>query len=418
MGLNFPSSPLVGDLYPTPALPGIPQYRWDGTVWTTGMFDPLGFVAKTGDTMTGALVLPGNAAAALQAVPKQQLDAAASAATAAAAKNYIINGAMMVSQQNGTTAGTADGYYPADQWGVNFANDGVVSVQQVASLSPAGSPNRIRLTVTTADAAIAANQYYMLRQTLEGLRVADLAFGSAAAKTVTLKFGVKAPAGTYCVSLRNNVPDRTYLAPFTISGGEANTDVYKTLTIPGDVAGTWLKNNLVGMYVTWGLAVGTDYQAAGNVWQAGGTFGTSAQSNFLATNGNVFELFDVGLYAGTVAPDFVVPDPARTLRECQRYYLKIDGGIFCQGQCTTTSAAYGCIVFPEVMRANPTLTASGSFNVWNGAGDNVSAANPSLTVGATDRALIGWTSAGGLVVGNATTYLNAGAARINFNARL
>ena len=35
-----------------------------------------GAVAKSGGTMTGALILPGNATAALQAVPKQQLDAA------------------------------------------------------------------------------------------------------------------------------------------------------------------------------------------------------------------------------------------------------------------------------------------------------------------------------------------------------
>jgi len=33
MALNFPSSPTVGDLYPTPAQVGVPQYKWDGTAW-------------------------------------------------------------------------------------------------------------------------------------------------------------------------------------------------------------------------------------------------------------------------------------------------------------------------------------------------------------------------------------------------
>lgn len=32
--LDFPSSPSVGQLYPNPAIAGVPVYRWDGTVWT------------------------------------------------------------------------------------------------------------------------------------------------------------------------------------------------------------------------------------------------------------------------------------------------------------------------------------------------------------------------------------------------
>jgi hypothetical protein len=33
MGINFPSAPAVGDIYPLPAVPGVPQYRWDGVAW-------------------------------------------------------------------------------------------------------------------------------------------------------------------------------------------------------------------------------------------------------------------------------------------------------------------------------------------------------------------------------------------------
>lgn len=33
MALDFPSSPSVGQLYPTSPPAGVPQYRWDGTVW-------------------------------------------------------------------------------------------------------------------------------------------------------------------------------------------------------------------------------------------------------------------------------------------------------------------------------------------------------------------------------------------------
>ena len=35
MALNFPDTPSVGQLFPSPAVVGVPVYRWDGTKWTT-----------------------------------------------------------------------------------------------------------------------------------------------------------------------------------------------------------------------------------------------------------------------------------------------------------------------------------------------------------------------------------------------
>jgi hypothetical protein len=73
MGINFPSAPAINDLYPTPAVAGIPQYKWNGAAWVA--IDPASqFVAKGGDTMTGLLVLSGNPSAALHAAPKQYID--------------------------------------------------------------------------------------------------------------------------------------------------------------------------------------------------------------------------------------------------------------------------------------------------------------------------------------------------------
>lgn len=33
MALDFPSSPTVGQLYPVTPIPGVPQYRWNGSAW-------------------------------------------------------------------------------------------------------------------------------------------------------------------------------------------------------------------------------------------------------------------------------------------------------------------------------------------------------------------------------------------------
>jgi ribosomal protein S10 len=66
---------LPGDA--TTALQAIPKQQLDAAI--SGVTS--GYVAKAGDTMEGPLVLPGDATTALQAIPKQQLDAAISGVT-------------------------------------------------------------------------------------------------------------------------------------------------------------------------------------------------------------------------------------------------------------------------------------------------------------------------------------------------
>jgi hypothetical protein len=319
--------------------------------------------------------------------------------TDALKRNYIANGAMMVSQENGATAGAASGYYPVDQFVVILSGtSGTFSGQQVASATPSGSPNRLRVTVTTADAAVAASDIVFIEQRLEGLSVADLRFGGAVAKPVILQFGVKAPAGTYCVTFINSALNRSYVAEYTIAAGEANTDVVKSVSIPGDATGTWLTDTNIGLTIRWGLMAGTTYQQAAGSWGANNAIGSSNQFNFMGTNGNVFELFDVGLYEGAVAPAFQVPAYGNELALCQRYYNKFLS-FLCSGYAQATAIVYNEVPIPQ-MRAAPTAT-FGSFT-------NNNANNMSLNVAATNHAVFQITvTATGAAYSQASIFLTA-----------
>lgn len=211
-------------------------------------------------------------------------------------RNRIVNHDMRVSQENGTTSGTTNGYHPVDQWAEYFVTSaGTLTVAQVASVTPAGSPNRLRATVTTADASLAAGEFWTLRQNLEGSNVADFQYGGAAAKNAVLRFGFKGPAGTYAAALHNSAANRSYVALFTISAPQANTDTVQTVSIAGDVTGTWLTaDGVIGITLDIVLAAGTTFQGAAG-WQAGNILATSAISNGMGTGAAVFELFDVGL---------------------------------------------------------------------------------------------------------------------------
>ncbi|WLB16175.1 carbohydrate-binding protein [Bradyrhizobium japonicum] len=280
-------------------------------------------------------------------------------------KNYIINGGMMVSQENGTTAVTTNAMFPVDQWFTSLSNDGVVSHQQVASATPGGSSNRIRCTVTTADTSISAAQYHLVGTKIEGFRVADLLMGSVAAKQITIQFGVKAPAGTYGVAIFNGAQDRWRVETYVIAAGEANTDVVKSVTFAGDTLGAWAKDNGTGLDVRWTLAVGSNFQIASGAWGSTPGYSNSAQFNLLGTNGNVFELFDVSLTEGSAAPAFQLPDFASELTLCQRYFYKIGSGIFWATGTLRSGGTQGYLYAktPQPMRAQPTLSAS-SNQLW------------------------------------------------------
>jgi hypothetical protein len=277
-----------------------------------------------------------------------------------AEKNYILNGAMMVSQENGTASSSTSGYYPVDQFFAFNSFSGVLNAAQVTSTTPSGSPNRIRLTVGTADTSVAASDNGGIIQSIEGYRLADLLFGTASAQTVVLRFGVKAPAGTYCVAFRNNGNTRSYVAEYTISAGEANTDVVKSVVVPGDLAGTWLSNNGIGMQTAWCIMGGTTYQTTAGSWVSGNYISSPNQVNFMATVGNVFELFDVGLYEGSIAPDFHVPDFASELALCRRYFIPIAPSTFFGGGTLRTGGTAGYGFIPSTpMRVTPTISTSG-----------------------------------------------------------
>ncbi len=274
---------------------------------------------------------------------------------AAPKKNYVVNGGMQISLEYNGTAATGQALYAVEQFTTEISSGAAFSIQQVASLTPGGSPNRLRFTVTTADATIAAGEYGDIVTKIEGNRVADLRFGTASAKSFTVQFGVKAPAGTYCIIVLNNAVNRSYVAEYTISAGEANTEVVKSVTIPGDTTGTWAKDTTAGLWVRWSLAVGTTYQQAANAWGTGNTLGSSNQFNFFGTNGNVFELFDVGVYEGINPPEFVPNSYSFDLIECQRYWELIGMTV------VTTAPPYANTSWYRVTkRISPTLGIGGN----------------------------------------------------------
>jgi hypothetical protein len=76
MAMDFPNTPTVGQVWPSPAVAGQPVYKWDGTVWSSLGAQPGKMPVYTDGSspMTAQLTLVGNPVNPTDAVPKAYSD--------------------------------------------------------------------------------------------------------------------------------------------------------------------------------------------------------------------------------------------------------------------------------------------------------------------------------------------------------
>ena len=268
-------------------------------------------------------------------------------------KNRIINGGMVIDQRNaGVYTSTDTNIYVLDRWGT-FETGGVsgkFTVQQNAGAvtPPVGFSNYIGITSQSAY-SVAAGAIQTIRQTIEGFNTADLAWGTANAKTVTISFWTRSSlTGTFGGVVSNGAI--TYSYPFTYTISAANTWEYKTVTIAGPTSGTWVgATNGSGLVLQFVIGTGTTYQGADGSWSANSYYGVTGAVNVTGTNGATFYITGVQLEKGSVATSFDYRPYGTELQLCQRYYDTSVGTIF------LVAAAAFTVRFATVMRTSPTM---------------------------------------------------------------
>ena len=167
--------------------------------------------------------------------------------------------------------------------------------------------------------SVSASDFFALNQYVEGYNVADLGFGGASAKTITISFWVNsAVTGTFTGALNNSAYDRSY--PFTYTISSANTWEQKSVTIAGDTSGTWLTTNGVGLQCYWNLGTGTTYSKAAGSWGSGNVQNATGSVSVVGTNGATFYITGVQLEVGSSATSFDYRPYGTELALCQRYY--------------------------------------------------------------------------------------------------
>ena len=279
-------------------------------------------------------------------------------------RNKIINGAMTVSQYNGTSVVTgvnATGYR-IDRWTHQIASiNSAFSVSQSTD-SPDGFGNSYKIDVTTADTSLVAAHAHFFRQKIEGQNLQDFAKGTSSAKQFALSFYVKTnKTGVYTVELYDVDNNRAISKIFTVT--DTNWNRY-TIIFPADTTGAFGNDNGNSLVLQFWLSAGSNYTTGtfnNSAWGSvsGKARVSSSNVNFGDSTSNDWYLTGVQLEVGDTATSFEHRSISEELARCQRYFYKpltSDGNIYGGrwGNNSTNTAVY----YPVQMRDTPTIGGS------------------------------------------------------------
>jgi hypothetical protein len=337
-------------------------------------------------------------------------------------RNRIINGAMVIDQRNAGASVTPSNQFTLDRWCAIVTQASKFTVQQNAGsvTPPVGFTNYLGITSTSAYSVLSGDTFFIY-QAIEGYNFADMQWGTANAKTITLSFWVRSSlTGTFGGALSNEAGNRSYPFSYTISS--ANTWEQKSVTIAGDTTGTWTgATNGNGVNVRFGLGSGSTFSATAGAWGAGNIVQATGNVSVVGTNGATFYITGVQLEVGSTATSFDYRPYGTELALCQRYYeVHTLGGnweTFVM-QCISTSGARGGLIFKVTKRAAPTMSSSGTISCVNstaGVGDQVTLQFGGAT---TEGTAVYFTDGGGILVAGNATNLYANGSTINSSAEL
>jgi hypothetical protein len=280
---------------------------------------------------------------------------------------------MRIDQRNaGASVTPADNTYTLDRWKYNAYAASKFTCQQTPNATESGYATRVAAGFTNYMAWTVANaytptsfEYFIFNQRIEGYNIADLAWGTANAKTVTLSFLVYSSlTGTHSGAITNSAVDRSY--PFSFVVSSANTWTQVSITIPGDTSGTWLTTNGIGVNVQFNLGSNANRLTTGGAWAAGTYTGVTGSVQVVTNAGATFYITGVQLEIGSTATPFERRLYGQELANCQRYYEQTVLGNM-QIPNGTGSAMINPISFHVTKRASPTM-ATITAATLNGAG--------------------------------------------------
>ena len=141
-------------------------------------------------------------------------------------RNLVINGGMQLAQRATTSTGT--GYCSLDRYKIEPLNmDNLAYTWAQDSTVPTGEgfTKSAKVTVTTAESALATDEIWRVLHRIEGQNLQQASWGTSGAKPLTLSFYVRSSVtGTYAVEFRMNAGGSNSLSKnYTINSADTSS---------------------------------------------------------------------------------------------------------------------------------------------------------------------------------------------------
>jgi hypothetical protein len=324
------------------------------------------------------------------------------AGNASIMKNRIINGAMVIDQRNaGASVTPATTYqYTLDRWEFTVTQSSKLTTQQNAGsvTPPVGFTKYLGVTSSSAY-SVNSTDRFNISQYIEGYNVADLAWGTANAKTITISAWVYSSlTGTFGGSVIAQSGSPQYY-PFSYTISSANTWTQISVTVPGNTSVAINTTTSAGVILQFGLGVGSTYSGTAGSWSSTEYRSATGATSVVGTNGATFYITGVQLEVGSSATGFEYVNYQTSLSNCMRYFQVVAdssgvvSGQIAAGMCYAGNEFVYPIRLTQTMRSAPTMTLTGTLRYYLGSS---SATTTSITFGnSTTNATRGIISASG-----------------------
>jgi hypothetical protein len=282
-------------------------------------------------------------------------------------KNAIINGSMNVAQRSVSATGLGGSdpsYQTLDRFRMNIGGTsaGRFTMAQDSS-APEGFANSLKLSCTTADTSIGADELLSLQQRIEGQNLQMFAKGTPSAKPFAVSFYVKGNASaTYTCELEDGDNSRRVAKEFSVTTDWARVE----LSFPKDTTGAFDDDNALSLSLNIFLHGGSNFTSgtfSSNTWESisNTTRLSDSQTSFFDSTDRTFFLTGCQLEVGQNPTTFEHEPFERTLYKCERYLSTFLGeanyeGVTPGGIASSSTRAWYVISHRTTMRATPSLT--------------------------------------------------------------
>ena len=280
-------------------------------------------------------------------------------------RNVIINGAMNVAQRatSSTGLGASTGYFVCDRF--NFAVNGTagrVTATQDSS-APSGFANSTKIDVTTADTSVAAGEYFIFQQKIEGQNLQGFAKGTSDAKPFAVSFYVKGNASaTYCCELFDGDNSRQASKLFSVTTDWTRVE----LTFDADTTGAFDDDSASSFELNIWLHAGSSF-TSGTLQQ---TFASSDNTKRASGISSIFDSTDrtffitgVQLEVGQNPTEFEHEPITVTENKCFRYFENFMGANAHGGSYGASGYYIGHIQYKVRKRTQPTASNESGGNI-------------------------------------------------------